>query len=190
MQRQHKNSFFARESLQVGDQDFQIFRLTTLEDSGFTNISKLPFSIRILLENVLRNEDGRLVTEKDAKNLAGYDAKDVRPQEIPYMPARVVMQDFTGVPAVVDLAAMRDAMTKFGGDPAKINQGVRETRADGPRFLRSARQDRPGRNQRQLQGEVPHRGQGRAGVVHPGHGGQGRPGVRPEHRQDQAHGRR
>jgi aconitate hydratase len=125
MHRTLKNSFFSRGSLHVLDREFQIFRSPKLEELGLTNISKLPFSIRILLENVLRNEDGKLVTEDDVKNLAAYDAKNPTPVEIPYMPARVVMQDFTGVPAVVDLAVMRDAMKKFGGDPAKINPLVK-----------------------------------------------------------------
>ncbi|MEE9170826.1 MAG: aconitate hydratase AcnA, partial [bacterium] len=125
MSRLLKNSFFSRGSLHVLDREFQIFRLPKLEELGLTNISKLPYSIRILLENVLRNEDGKLITEDDVKNLAAYDAKNVAPVEIPYMPARVVMQDFTGVPAVVDLAVMRDAMKKFGGDSARINPLVK-----------------------------------------------------------------
>jgi aconitate hydratase len=127
-----KNSFGAQGSLKVGQREFQISRLSKLEDLGLTQIARLPFSIRILLENVLRNEDGRLVTEKDVKMLAGYDAANMfasltdarglrSKSEIPYMPARVLLQDFTGVPVVVDLAAMRDAMKKFNGDPAKIN---------------------------------------------------------------------
>jgi len=121
MKKIFKNSFGARDSLQ----EFQIFRLSKLEDLGLTQIARLPFSIRILLENVLRNEDGRLVSEEDVKNLAGYDATNVSKLEVPYMPARVLLQDFTGVPAVVDLAAMRDAMKKFNGEPDKINPTVR-----------------------------------------------------------------
>ncbi|MBM3238054.1 aconitate hydratase AcnA [Candidatus Poribacteria bacterium] len=116
-----KNSFGAQGSLKVGQKKFQIFRLSKLEDLGLTRLARLPFSIRILLENVLRNEDGRSVTEKDVKTLAGYDAANTSKSEIPYMPARVLLQDFTGVPVVVDLAAMRDAMKKFNSAPAKIN---------------------------------------------------------------------
>ena len=116
-----KNSFGAQVSLAVGQGEFQIFRLAKLEDLGLTQIARLPFSIRILLENVLRNEDGRLVTAEDVKNLAGYNAVRVPKLEVPYMPARVVLQDFTGVPAVVDLAAMRDALAKFNDAPIKIN---------------------------------------------------------------------
>ena len=125
MKKIFKNSLGTQGSLKVGQQEFQIFRLSKLEDLGLTRITRLPFSIRILLENVLRNEDGRLVTEEDVKNLAGYDAVSVPMAEIPYMPARVVLQDFTGVPAVIDLAAMRNAMKKFNGDAAKINPIVR-----------------------------------------------------------------
>jgi len=124
MRKIFKNSFEAQNSLKAGQHHFQIFRLSKLEDVGLTQIAHLPFSIRILLENLLRNEDGRLVTEEDVKNLAGYNAVNVPQAEIPYMPARVVLQDFTGVPSVVDLAAMRDAMKKFNGDPAKINPVV------------------------------------------------------------------
>jgi len=120
-----KNSFEAQGVLKVGGREFQIFRLSKLEDLGLIQIDRLPFSIRILLENILRNEDGRLVTEEDVRNLAGYDAANLPKSEIPYMPARVALQDFTGVPSVVDLAAMRDAMKKFGGDPTKINPIVR-----------------------------------------------------------------
>ena len=83
--------------------------------------AKLPFSLRILLENLLRREDGKTVTADDIRFLATWDAKAEPSREIAYMPARVLMQDFTGVPAIVDLAAMRDAMKTLGGDPEKIN---------------------------------------------------------------------
>src|SRR5690606_17639918 len=82
---------------------------------------RLPYSIRILLESCLRNLDDFIVTEKDVKNLSAWDAKNVAPVEIPFNPGRVVLQDFTGVPAVVDLAALRAAMVRMGGDPKKIN---------------------------------------------------------------------
>ena len=85
------------------------------------NLTRLPFSLRILLENLLRHEDGRTVTADDIKFLANWDPKAEPSREIAYMPARVLMQDFTGVPAMVDLAAMRDAMKALGGDPEKIN---------------------------------------------------------------------
>ncbi len=115
------NSFQAQTDLKVGNESYCIFRLARLEELGLTQVDRLPFSIRILLENVLRAEDGRLVTENDVKRLAGYDAKHVPNHEIPYMPSRVVLQDFTGVPAVVDLAALRDTVKRLGGDPAAIN---------------------------------------------------------------------
>ncbi|PKM11184.1 MAG: aconitate hydratase AcnA [Gammaproteobacteria bacterium HGW-Gammaproteobacteria-3] len=96
------------------------YALSTLEESGIAELSRLPFSIKILLESLLRNCDGFAITEDHVKSLARWQAQGDR-AEIPYKPARVVLQDFTGVPALVDLAAMRDAMNKHGGDPAKIN---------------------------------------------------------------------
>ncbi len=125
MKKSTKNSFDARGKFKVGKQEYEIFRLTKLAEQGLTQITRLPFSIRILLENVLRNEDGHLVTAEDIKNLARYDGRNLPQSEIPYLPARVIMQDFTGVPAVVDLAAMRDAVKKFNGDPTRINPIVR-----------------------------------------------------------------
>ncbi len=115
------NRFNARSHFSVGGQDIGIFRLNALADAGIGHIEKLPYSIRILLESVLRNCDGRVVTEKDVEALANWEAAAPAKVEIPYKPARVVLQDFTGVPAVVDLAAMRSAMGRLGGDPKKIN---------------------------------------------------------------------
>jgi aconitate hydratase len=116
-----KNSFGTRGALAVGNRKFQIFRLATLEQRGVGNISRLPFSLRVLLENLLRQEDGRFVKAEDIEALAKCDPAQPPRKEIAFMPARVLMQDFTGVPAVVDLAAMRDAMKHMGGDPGKIN---------------------------------------------------------------------
>ncbi|MCZ6770668.1 MAG: aconitate hydratase AcnA [Proteobacteria bacterium] len=113
------NSFDARTELIVGDTTYTIFSVARL--AGKYPIEKLPFSQKILLENMLRHEDGVAVTKDDIEALANWDAKAAPSQEIAFTPARVLMQDFTGVPAVVDLAAMRDAMTKLGGDPTKIN---------------------------------------------------------------------
>src|SRR3954449_11587911 len=113
------NSFDARSELQVGDRTFEIFRLDALQ-SKF-DVARLPFSLKVLLENLLRNEDGVSVRSHDVEALASWDHNADPSKEIAFMPARVVMQDFTGVPAVVDLAAMRDAMADLGGDPAKIN---------------------------------------------------------------------
>ena len=115
------NSFGARDTFKSAGQDIGIFRLSTLQDKGLGQIDRLPYSIRVLLESVLRNCDGAVVTEEDVNSLASWDAKSPAKVEIPYKPARVVLQDFTGVPAVVDLAAMRSAMSRLGGDPKKIN---------------------------------------------------------------------
>ncbi len=102
--------------------EYTMYRLDQLARLGLaSNLERLPFSIKILLEAVLRNVDNYIVTEQDVKNLASWDALKPAQMELPFMPARVVMQDFTGVPCVVDLAAMRDAMKQLGGDPKKIN---------------------------------------------------------------------
>jgi aconitate hydratase len=113
------NSFGAKATLTVGDASYEIFRLDALQ-SKF-DIARLPFSLKILLENLLRNEDGESIRAQDVEALATWNAKDEPSKEIAFTPARVIMQDFTGVPAVVDLAAMRDAMKEMGGDPNKIN---------------------------------------------------------------------
>jgi aconitate hydratase len=114
------NSFGSQSELNAGGQTYEIFRLSALERKGI-NLTRLPFSLRILLENLLRHEDGKSVTAGDIEFLAKWDPKAEPSREISWMPARVLMQDFTGVPAVVDLAAMRDAMRLLGGDPQKIN---------------------------------------------------------------------
>ncbi len=113
--------FGARDTFETSNGPVGIYRLSKLEELGHGKISKLPYSIRVLLESVLRNCDGYVVTEQDVINLAGWNAAAPAPVEIPFKPARVVLQDFTGVPAVVDLAAMRSAMKRLGGDPDKIN---------------------------------------------------------------------
>ncbi len=114
------NSFASRATLTSGNRSFIIYRLPALTARGF-NLSRLPFSLKILLENLLRREDGTNVTAGDIEFLANWDAKAEPSREIAYMPARVLMQDFTGVPAVVDLAAMRDAIKTLGGDPERVN---------------------------------------------------------------------
>src|SRR5262245_40356957 len=114
------NTFQSRSTLRVGDKDYEIFRLDALDKQGMKT-THLPFSMRILLENLLRTEDGRSVTADDVKKVVDWKAECQPSQEIAFTPARVLMQDFTGVPAIVDLAAMRDAVAKFGGDPALIN---------------------------------------------------------------------
>ncbi|OFV95865.1 MAG: aconitate hydratase 1 [Acidobacteria bacterium RIFCSPLOWO2_12_FULL_54_10] len=114
------NSFGSRSSLSVGGKKYEIYRLDTLEKAGIGQLSRLPFCLKILLENLLRNEDGRFVKKQDIENLAKWDPSGPQ-KEISFTPARVLLQDFTGVPAVADLAAMRDAIQKMGGDPKKIN---------------------------------------------------------------------
>ena len=115
------NPFGARTVFDTGSGTASIYRIQALEEQGIADISRLPYSIKVLLENLLRHVDGRIVTEDDVVALAQWQPQaDTRP-EIPFMPARVVLQDFTGVPAVVDFAAMREAMKRFGGDPARIN---------------------------------------------------------------------
>ncbi|MEM9660296.1 MAG: aconitase family protein, partial [Planctomycetota bacterium] len=119
--------FFARDTFETGSGEAGIYRLAALEGAGMTQIDALPYSIRVLLESLLRNCDGYVVEEKDVVNLAKWaDSRGVLSAgetgvEVPFKPARVVLQDFTGVPAIVDLAAMRSAMQRLGGDPSKIN---------------------------------------------------------------------
>jgi aconitate hydratase len=114
------NSFGTRDKLNVGAQSFDIHRLEKLEKHGFHALAKLPFSLRILLENLLRCEDGRFVRPDDIRFLAAW-VPNAAQKEIAFMPARVLLQDFTGVPAVVDLATMREAVKRMGGNPARIN---------------------------------------------------------------------
>src|SRR5579863_6598013 len=114
------NSFGSRSTLRVGNHDYEIFRLDALDKQGIST-GHLPFSLRILLENLLRTEDGRNVTKDDIRALATWNAKSKPAKEIAFTPSRVLLQDFTGVPCVVDLAAMRDAMKHLGGDPKLIN---------------------------------------------------------------------
>jgi aconitate hydratase len=113
------NSFGARAGLDVGERSFEVFRLDALASVG--DVGRLPFSLKVLLENLLRTEDGSTVTAEDVEAFTRWDPAAGTDREIAFSPARVLMQDFTGVPAVVDLAAMRDAMAELGGDPARIN---------------------------------------------------------------------
>ena len=118
------DSFRCCKTLQVGSKTYAYFSLPTAERNGLKGISRLPFSMKVLLENLLRNEDGRTVTKDDIKAVAEWLKTKTSEHEFAFRPARVLMQDFTGVPAVVDLAAMRDAMKQLGGDPKKINPQV------------------------------------------------------------------
>lgn len=116
------DSFKSRRELQVGSKTYVYYDLKAAEENGLAGVSRLPVSLKVILENLLRFEDGRSVTQVDIKAMAAWlDNKGKLDKEIAYRPARVLMQDFTGVPAVVDLAAMRDAMVSLGGDPRKIN---------------------------------------------------------------------
>ena len=118
------NSFGARHTFQTGSGEASYYRLATLQDQGHGAIDRMPYSVKVLLESLLRNEDGFVVRREDVLNLASYDATNPAKHEVPFMPARVVLQDFTGVPAVVDLAALRSAMDRMGGDPKAINPQV------------------------------------------------------------------
>ena len=113
------NSFDSKATLEVGGRSYEIYKIDALQSKY--DVARLPFSLKILLENLLRNEDGEAIRAADIEALATWNAKDEPSKEIAFTPARVVMQDFTGVPAIVDLAAMRDAMKAMGGDPNKIN---------------------------------------------------------------------
>ncbi|HSK88826.1 MAG TPA: aconitate hydratase AcnA, partial [Anaerolineales bacterium] len=115
-----KDFFNARDVLKVGDKEYVIYRLDALEKAGLTDLKRLPFSIRVVLEAALRQCNDTEITQIDVKNIAAWTPTGVRPG-IPFLPARVIMQDFTGVPAVVDLAAMRSAVARLGGDPKTIN---------------------------------------------------------------------
>jgi len=116
-----QDSLKTRRTLKAAGKSYDYYSLEAFADTGFPEIRKLPYSLKVLLENLLRYEDGRTVTVDDIKALAQWVKDKKSSREIAYRPARVLMQDFTGVPAVVDLAAMRDAMTQLGGDPEKIN---------------------------------------------------------------------
>ncbi len=115
------NSFNTRTRITAGGTTVDVFSLAALERAGFPEIARLPFSLKILLENLLRREDGRFVDADDIRTLATWDVRSGVQKEIAFAPARVLLQDFTGVPAVVDLAAMRDGIVRLGGDPAKVN---------------------------------------------------------------------
>jgi aconitate hydratase len=115
----NKDDYTAK--LKINSREYNIFSLKLLEEKGVADIGRLPFSIRVLVENLLRNMDGNIVKEEDLLNIAGWKEEYEKPVDIPHHPSRVLMQDFTGVPAVVDLASMRDAVKKMGGDPKIIN---------------------------------------------------------------------
>src|SRR6185295_2456290 len=115
------NSFGTRTALVVGGRSYLMYSLPALQHAGFGEIARLPYSMKILLENLLRHEDGRFVKAADVESLAKWDLKSAAQKEISFAPARVLLQDFKGVPAVVDLAAMRDGIARLGGDPNRVN---------------------------------------------------------------------
>src|SRR4051812_43072973 len=115
------NSFKTATSGKAGDKSYRYHSLKAFAKASGTDLAKLPFSLKILLENLLRHEDGVTVKKQDVEALARWDAKSAPDTEIQFMPARVLLQDFTGVPAVADLAAMRGAIRKLGGNPTRIN---------------------------------------------------------------------
>ncbi|WP_129729654.1 aconitate hydratase AcnA [Ectobacillus funiculus] len=116
--------FHARTSFEVNGKTYQYYRLNALEDAGIGKISRLPYSIKVLLESVLRQVDGRVIKNEHVENLAKWGTADVKDIDVPFKPSRVILQDFTGVPAVVDLASLRKAMADLGGDPDKINPEI------------------------------------------------------------------
>ncbi|MEA1901373.1 MAG: aconitate hydratase AcnA [Thermodesulfobacteriota bacterium] len=119
-----KNSFGARLTLNTTEGPVGYFSLSKLADSGFTGIDRLPFSIKILLENLVRNEDGNIITTIDIENMAGWKADALVYHEVPFMPARILLQDFTGVPSLVDMASMREAAKRLQINPIKINPHI------------------------------------------------------------------
>ena len=116
---EHPDSFSARADLEAGGETYEIFRLDALQEKY--DVARLPYSLKVLLENLLRHEDGKAVSSEDIEKVAKWDANAEPSEEIAYTPARVLMQDFTGVPAIVDLASMRDAIEDLGGEPSQIN---------------------------------------------------------------------
>src|SRR5437762_12912539 len=115
------NSFRTRTVLPVGDGRVTLYSLRALQRSGYPEIGRLPYSMKVLLENLLRHEDGRFVKASDVEALARWDLKSAAQKEISFAPARVLLQDFTGVPAGVDLAAMPERIVRLGGDPSRVN---------------------------------------------------------------------
>ncbi|KOO47569.1 aconitate hydratase AcnA [Priestia koreensis] len=118
------DAFNARSSFTVNDKTYFYYRLQALEEAGIGQVSKLPYSVKVLLESVLRQVDGRVIKKEHVENLAKWGTNDVQEIDVPFKPSRVILQDFTGVPAVVDLASLRKAMADLGGDPDKINPEI------------------------------------------------------------------
>ncbi|WP_335868956.1 aconitate hydratase AcnA [Bacillus sp. 2205SS5-2] len=120
-----KNDFFnSRSSFDLNGKRYHYYRLNALKDAGVADVSRLPYSVKVLLESVLRQYDGKVITKEHVENLANWGSTSVKDAEVPFKPSRVILQDFTGVPAVVDLASLRKAMADMGGDPDKINPEI------------------------------------------------------------------
>ncbi|MBY6035940.1 aconitate hydratase AcnA [Fictibacillus nanhaiensis] len=120
-----KNDVFkARSTFDVNGKQYSYYRLGALEEAGIGNVSKLPYSVKVLLESVLRQFDGKVITKEHVENLAKWGTDDLKEIDVPFKPSRVILQDFTGVPAVVDLASLRKAMKDMGGDPSQINPDI------------------------------------------------------------------
>src|SRR5690625_6181586 len=116
-----KSAFDAKKQFELNGKTFNYYELKKLEEAGIGNIERLPFSIRILLESVLRQHDGRVIQDGHIEGLAKWGTKEGKGVDVPFKPSRVILQDFTGVPAVVDLASLRKAMVDMDGDPNDIN---------------------------------------------------------------------
>lgn len=120
----NQDTFQARKSFTVNGKTYNYYSLQALEDAGIGNVSRLPYSVKVLLESVLRQVDGRVITKEHVENLAKWGTNELKDIDVPFKPSRVILQDFTGVPAVVDLASLRKAMADLGGDPDKINPEI------------------------------------------------------------------
>jgi len=150
------DSFRCCKTLKVGSKTYAYYSLAAAEKNGLKGISRLPFSMKVLLENLLRHEDGRSVSKEDLQAVAQWLKTKTSEREIAFRPARVLMQDFTGVPAVVDLAAMRDAMKMLGGDPRRSIRWCRSISSSiiRSRLISSARQARSRRTSRKSIGRT------------------------------------
>src|SRR5699024_8050644 len=119
-----ENAFQAQKHFDLNGKTYKYYDLKALEEAGIGKISRLPFSIRVLLESLVRQHDGHVISDEHVKALANWGTKDGENVDVPFKPSRVILQDFTGVPAVVDLASLRKAMVDMGGEPDSINPEV------------------------------------------------------------------
>src|SRR5690554_2261774 len=124
MSKENPSLYNSKRTFEVNGKTYHYYDLEAIKEAGVANVSKLPYSIKVLLESVLRQHDGKVITEEHVENLAKWGTDDVKNIDVPFKPARVILQDFTGVPAVVDLASLRKAMADMGGDPNEINPAI------------------------------------------------------------------